>query len=264
MPTPENLCPRVTRFRGLKAEGGGDYRALHVNVESQIAAARLIIEVEAAVAELQLQPRVGGVFGRADDLPIAMRADPEPADIAIGRQAEAVAEIVVVASAQQRITPARTAVDALAGKETGVQRQIGREAPSAEPEAEIGELGRLVERAIEHEPGAHVGRQVRMAPLKEYIAGGDVGADRNVQYVAEEPERPLSDLERSHERGPVEMRQQINGAQQSNRNPSVPAATTITQSATLDEGIASATRKGLWWASRCLQLDVAMAAPSAA
>jgi hypothetical protein len=23
-------------------------------------------------------------------------------------------------------------------------------------------------------------------------------------------------------------------------------------------------RKGLWWASRCLQLDVAMAAPSAA
>ena len=63
-----------------------------MNVESQIAAARLIIEVEAAVTELQVQPRVGGVFGRADDLPIAMRADPKPADIAVGRQAEAVAD----------------------------------------------------------------------------------------------------------------------------------------------------------------------------
>ena len=92
MPTPGILCPRVTRFRGLKAESGGDYRALHVNVESQIAAARLIIEVEATVTQLQVQQRVGGVFGRADDLPIAMRADPKPADIAVGRQAEAVAD----------------------------------------------------------------------------------------------------------------------------------------------------------------------------
>src|ERR1700730_17617805 len=93
MPTPGDLCPRTRRFRGLKAEGGGDYRALHVNVESQIAAARLIIEVEAAVTEVHVQPRVGGLSRRADDLPIAMRADAKPADIAVGRHAAAGAEI---------------------------------------------------------------------------------------------------------------------------------------------------------------------------
>src|SRR5260370_36596690 len=113
-----------------------------------------------------------------------MRADTEPADIAIGGQTEAVAEIVVIPSAQQRIAPARAAVDALAGEEAGIQCQIGREAPSAEPEAEIGDLGRLVEQTIKHDPGAHIGRQVRVAALEKYIAGGDVGADRDVQYVA--------------------------------------------------------------------------------
>src|SRR4029077_10958920 len=56
------------------------------------------------------------------------------------------------------------------------------------------------------------GREVRVPALSDYILLSDIGAYRDVQYVAEEPERPLSDLERSHERDPVEMRQQIDGA----------------------------------------------------
>jgi hypothetical protein len=51
-------------------------------VVAQLAAARLIIEVEAAITKMDVQPWVGRIFGRADNLPIAMRADPKPADIA--------------------------------------------------------------------------------------------------------------------------------------------------------------------------------------
>ena len=45
------------------------------------------------VAEVQVPRWVKGVVDRAQDLPIGMRADPKAADIAIGRQSEAVAEV---------------------------------------------------------------------------------------------------------------------------------------------------------------------------
>jgi hypothetical protein len=41
---------------------------------------------------------------------------------------------------------------------------------------------------------------------------GDAGADRHVDDVAEEPERPLTDLECSEEGDPVEVAQQLKGS----------------------------------------------------
>jgi hypothetical protein len=61
--------------------------------------ARLVIKVEAAVTQVKVQPRGGSVVDRADQLPVAVRTDPKTADIAIGGQAPAVGEIVMVASA---------------------------------------------------------------------------------------------------------------------------------------------------------------------
>ena len=62
-----------------ETEGAGKDRPPHMDVEAQIsAAAGLVIEVEAAIAEVQVEPRVGGIVDRADDLPIDMGADPNP------------------------------------------------------------------------------------------------------------------------------------------------------------------------------------------
>src|ERR1700730_14673118 len=89
-----------------ESECAREDRAFHVDVEAQIAVARLIVKIEAAITQMKVDPRVESVVDRADDLPIAMGADAEAADIAVGGQAEAVAEIVVIASADQRIAPA--------------------------------------------------------------------------------------------------------------------------------------------------------------
>src|ERR1700730_9282895 len=128
-----------------EAESAREDRAFHVDVEAQIAVACLIVKIEAAITQMNVDPRVERIVDRADELPVDMRADPEAADIAIGRSAEPVAKVVVIATADQRIAPARAAVDALAGEEAGVEREIGGEAPSAKAEAQIGELGRLVD-----------------------------------------------------------------------------------------------------------------------
>src|SRR6266446_5767346 len=90
-----------------ETEGAGKDRPPHMDVEAQIsAAAGLVIEVEAAIAEVQVQPWIGGIVDRADDLPIDMGADPKPADIPVGCQTKAVAELPVIATAEQRIGPA--------------------------------------------------------------------------------------------------------------------------------------------------------------
>jgi hypothetical protein len=83
--------------------------------------------------------RVEGVVDRADHLPVDMRSDAEAAEIAMGRSAEAVAKVVAIATADQRIAPARAAVYSLRSKEAGVERQIGGEAPSAKAETGIGD-----------------------------------------------------------------------------------------------------------------------------
>jgi hypothetical protein len=81
-----------------------------MDVEPQVATAGLVIEIEAAIAEVQVPGWVKGVVNHTDDLPIDMGADPETADIAVGGQSEAVAEIPVIAPADQRVGPAIGAV----------------------------------------------------------------------------------------------------------------------------------------------------------
>src|SRR5438270_13288232 len=104
-----------------------------------------------------------------------MRADPEPADIAIAGQAEAVAEIVVVATRDQRVAPARSAVHALAGEQTGVQGQVRAKSPCTEAATHIGKLVGRAEHAVKDERGAGVRRQRRLATLKKHITSSNVG-----------------------------------------------------------------------------------------
>src|SRR6266850_191427 len=83
-----------------ETEGACKDRPPHIDIEAQIsAAAGLVIEVEAAIAEVQVEPWVGGIIDRADDLPIDMSADPKPADIPVGGQTKAVAVFPVIAPA---------------------------------------------------------------------------------------------------------------------------------------------------------------------
>src|SRR6202022_266320 len=84
-------CPAsgLAAGRGSKAEGGGEDRPLHVDIEAEIeAAARRIVKVETAVTEVKIEPWGRRVVDRADQLPIAVCADAKAADIAIGGQAE--------------------------------------------------------------------------------------------------------------------------------------------------------------------------------
>jgi hypothetical protein len=61
-----------------------------MDIEAQIsAAAGLVIEVEAAIAEVQVPRWIKGVVDRADDLPIDMSADPKAADVPVGGQTKA-------------------------------------------------------------------------------------------------------------------------------------------------------------------------------
>jgi hypothetical protein len=53
--------------------------------------------------QMKVDPRVERVVDRADKPPVDMCADAEPPDLAIGGQAEPVAEVVVIAIADQRI-----------------------------------------------------------------------------------------------------------------------------------------------------------------
>src|SRR3984893_1154437 len=183
-----------------------------MDVEAQIAVARRIVKVEAAITQVEVDPRVERVVERADHLPVGMRAEVETADIAIGAQAKPVAEIKVISADDQRVAPAGSLVDALTGKQTGVQLQIRSKSPSAEAGTKIRELGRRFEDAVQQQRGPRIGLQLRLATLEEYIAGGDVGADRDMQHIAEQADGPVVDLGRPHERHPVEVSQQLKGA----------------------------------------------------
>ena len=55
---------------------------------------------------MQVEPWVGGIVDCADDLLIDMGADPKPSDIPIGSETKAVAELSVIAPAEQGIGPA--------------------------------------------------------------------------------------------------------------------------------------------------------------
>src|SRR5271155_3594210 len=125
-----------------KAEGGEEERPLHMHDVAE-AGVRRVIEVEAAVAEAQCRPGLPGIVDGADDLPIRMRADAEAADIAIGRQPEHIAEIVVIAGRDQRIGPLGRAQDTRRREDPAVQRYVGGESPGAETDAGIERLTRL-------------------------------------------------------------------------------------------------------------------------
>src|SRR5438874_924667 len=140
-----------------------------------------------------------------------MRADAKTSDIAIAGQAEAVAEIVVVATRDQRVAPARSAVYALAGQQAGVQGQVRAKSPSAKAAAQIGKLVGRAEHAVEEERGAGVRRQRRLAALKKYIASSNVRADRDMQHVAHEAEGPVADLGCPHERHALQVSQHLVG-----------------------------------------------------
>src|ERR1700730_16243160 len=116
--------------RRSEAETGREDRPLHVDVEAEIkAAARRIIKVDGAVAELKVEPRGRGVVDRAEQLPITRRADAKAADIAIAGQAKPAGEkpageIDMVAPADQRIDPAGLASDTRSREDPRVQGQV--------------------------------------------------------------------------------------------------------------------------------------------
>src|SRR5271169_4361072 len=199
-------------------ESGGEDRPLHVDVEAQIEAAALcIVKVEAAVAEVQVYPWGRRIVDRADQLPIAMRADAKPADIAIAGQAEPAGqepagEVDMVASADQRIAPAGHSVGARAGELPRVQGQVRGKRPGAETDAQIGVLGRLLEGAVEQQRGPGIGYQLCVTAAEQIPRGGDSGTDGYVQGVAEEADGPIADLDRPHERNRAQMRQQTERA----------------------------------------------------
>src|SRR6516165_10740178 len=104
-----------------------------MDIEAQIeAAASLVVEVDAAVAQVKVDPRLHGVVDRALQPPIAMGGDTKAADIASGSQPEPAGkkpagEVDMISTANQRIDPAGGTNEALPGKYPGVQGHVGRE-----------------------------------------------------------------------------------------------------------------------------------------
>src|SRR5215469_11954299 len=178
-----------------------------MDVEAKLAFASRNVEIEAAVAEVQVPRLVEGVVNRPEDLPIDMRADPEAADIAISGQPETVAEVAVIARTDQRIGPATAGVHAHTGKQTRVERYSRRKSPSAEPKAGIGKLQRVLDHAVESHPRAGIHPQRGIAALIKDVVRRDVGAHRQVDRVDEETELPVTGFCRPHERRPIEMGQ---------------------------------------------------------
>src|SRR4029077_5568322 len=100
-----------------------------MDVEAKPAFASSNIEIEATVAEVQVPRWVEGIVDGAEHLPIGMGADPKAADIGIGGETPAIAEIAVIAGADQRVGPAAAGVHAHTAKQTRGElhpRQIGR------------------------------------------------------------------------------------------------------------------------------------------
>src|SRR5215472_13769094 len=152
-----------------------------MDVEAEPALASGNIEIEAAIAELDVQPWFGEVVDRAEHLPIDMGADPEAAEIAIRSQTEAVAEVAVIARGDQRIGPAGGAGYRYALEEPWVEAQIRREPPGTKSEAGIGVLHRVLDHAVERDPGAGIRRQLGSATPKKDVMGSDVRTHRQVE-----------------------------------------------------------------------------------
>ena len=118
----------------------------------------------------------------------------------------------MISPADQRVGPAAAGVHAHTGKQTRVELHPRRKSPSAKAKTGIGELHRVLEKAVESDPGAGIRLQRSVAAIKENVMRRNLGADRQVNGVREKAEGPVANLERPHERGPIEMRQEIDGA----------------------------------------------------
>jgi len=193
-------------------EGASQDRPPHMHVKAKPAFASGNTEIEAAIAEMQVPRWVEGVIDRAEHLPIGMRAAAMATEIAIGGQPEAIAEVAVIAAADQRIGPASGGAHAYPWKQTGIEPNIGLEPPGAKPGADIGKLHRVLENAPEDDSRAHIHVQLGVATLEKEVMGSDGRAGRQVDGVDEEPEIPVTNFERAHERRPVEMPQKMNEA----------------------------------------------------
>src|SRR6516164_6939735 len=114
-----------------------------MDVEAKPALASRNIEIQAAVAEVQVPRRAERIIDSAEHLPIGMRAHPKAAEIAVCCQSETVTELAVIARADQRIGPAAAGVHARAGKQTRVEPYPRGKPPGTEAEAGVGELHRV-------------------------------------------------------------------------------------------------------------------------
>src|SRR5215469_11137217 len=197
---------------GLETESAGQDRPPQMHVKAKPALASGNIDIEAAIAEMKVPGRIEGVIDRAEHLPIGMRAAAMAAEIAIGGQPEAIAEVAVIAPADQRIGPASRAAHAYPSKQTRIEPQIGLEPPGAKPGADIGKLHRVLKNAPEDDPRAHIHVQLGVATLVKVVMGVDGRADRQVDGVYEKPEIPVTNFERAHERRPVEMPEKMDEA----------------------------------------------------
>jgi hypothetical protein len=193
--SPYAVPPVCAPDDATETEGAGKDRPPHMDVEAQIAAAGLVIEIEAAIPEMQVQPRAGGIIDGADELPVDMGANPETAEITVGGQAEAVAKVAVITPAEQRIGPAGGAVYRCCGKEPAVQVYVHREPPGAKPNSGIHELHRVLELAVENHPGAGIRPHLGIAALKQDVTGRDVGAHGQMDDIAEKAQAPVSDFQ---------------------------------------------------------------------
>lgn len=137
-----------------------------MDVEAKIAFASRNIEIEAAIAEVQVPRWAEGIVDGPEHLPIRMRADPETANIAIGSEPEAIAKLAVITPADKRVGPAAGAVHRAPLKQPRVQGQVRGEPPGAKSEPAIGKLHRVLEKAVEGDPGARIRLQRGVAALK--------------------------------------------------------------------------------------------------
>jgi hypothetical protein len=195
-----------------ETEGAGDDRPPYMDVEPKPVFASRDIEIEAAVAEMQVPRWIKGVVDRPEHLPIGVRADAKAADIAVAGETLTIAEIAVITRADQRIGPAAAGRHRHTRKQTRVERHPRRKSPSTKAKAGIRELYRVFEEAVERDSGALIRLQRGVATLKKDVVRRDFGAHGQVNGVGEKAEGAVADLERPHERRPLEMRKQIDGA----------------------------------------------------
>jgi hypothetical protein len=106
-----------------------------MNVEAKPAFASGNIEIEAAVAEVQVPGRAEGIVDSAEHLPIGMRAHAKAAEIAIRCQGEAVTELAVIPRADQWIGPAagREGVTLTAGSRPGLSSTLDENPQARNP-----------------------------------------------------------------------------------------------------------------------------------